>query len=122
MREFSMCALEARRLLAVPQLTLLNADTDQPVTGVQLENGASWDLAATGRRLSIRADFASPAGSVRFNYDGLSGFHVENFQPYAIAGDALGGTDYLPWTPSVGMHTLVITSYTQPMGSGDRLE
>ena len=49
---------------------------------------------------------------MRFTLDGKT-FHVENGVPYAILGN--NGTDYKPWTPGVGAHTLVVT----PFGGAD---
>jgi regulation of enolase protein 1 (concanavalin A-like superfamily) len=93
-------------------LTLINADTDQPITA-SLSNGAVLDFAALPtRNLSIRANTTPAAvGSVRFAYDGNANFKIENSAPYAIAGDQ-NGTDYLPWTPTLGAHTLTATPYT----------
>src|SRR6185503_18837633 len=111
--------LERRMLFAaVTSLTLINADTDQPVPGFVLANNAMIDLAKDGRRLSVRANLDSAAGSVRFNYDGNPNYKIENVVPYAIAGDANNGSDYLPWTPSVGTHTLVVTPYSGGNATG----
>src|SRR4051812_37043319 len=95
--------LERRQLLSatVTSLTLINADSDQPVTGFNLVQGATIDLAATGRRLNIRADvIGTPVGSVRFNFDGNPAYRIENGAPYALATDT--GGNYAAWTPSLG--------------------
>jgi prepilin-type processing-associated H-X9-DG protein len=113
--------LERRQLLSatVSSLTLINADTDQPVPGFSLVHGATIDLAATGRRLNVRADVAgTPLGSVRFNLDGNPAFRVENGAPYALAGDSSG--NFAAWTPSLGTHTLVVTPYDGANGAGPR--
>lgn len=113
--------LEQRQLLsaAVTSLTLINADTDQPVPGFNLVHGATIDLAATGRRLNVRADVTgTPLGSVRFNFDGNPAFRVENGAPYALAGDTSG--NFAAWTPSLGTHTLVVTPYDNANGAGPR--
>src|SRR5882724_6330120 len=117
--------LEQRVLLsaaspAISGLTLIDADTDSPVPGVTLTPGATIDLGHVGHRLSIRADLASGAsvGSVRFNYDGNPDYKIENYAPYDIGGDAHGGRDFLPWLPSVGTHTLVVTPYPDPAATG----
>jgi hypothetical protein len=113
--------LEPRQLLAVgPALTLINADTDQSITGFELYHGVTIDLAATGRHLSIRADVSGPAASVRFNYDGDANYRIENSAPYAIAGDANDGANYLPWLPELGLHTLIVTPYVNADGTGAR--
>lgn len=59
-------------------------------------------------------------GSVQFKLDGQL-IHTENFAPYTIAGDAAKPNnlvDYLPWTPSLGGHTLVVTPYKESNGLG----
>lgn len=112
--------LESRRLLAatITGLTLINADTDQPVSGFVLGNGATIDLAQTGRRLNVRADLSGSAGSVRFNYDANPAHRIDAAAPYAIAGSS--GADYYAWTPALGTHTLVVTPYDGANGTGAR--
>jgi len=104
---------------SVASFTLINADSDQPVAGFNpLGSGATINFAALGtRNLSICAN-TSPAtvGSVRFAYDGNQNYKLENAVPYCIAGDS--GPDYLPWTPTVGSHTLSATPYSQSQGQG----
>jgi prepilin-type processing-associated H-X9-DG protein len=114
--------LETRQLLAsVVGLTLIDAQTDQPVPGFALTDGVTIDLATTSRQLNIRADVdASPVGSVRFNLDGNPTYKIESVAPFAIGGDTNNGHDYLPWTPTLGTHTLVVTPYTASAGNGTR--
>ncbi|MFI5378677.1 MAG: malectin domain-containing carbohydrate-binding protein [Tepidisphaerales bacterium] len=100
-------------------LTLIDADTNQPVSGFQLQNGAVIDLAATGYHLSIRAELAGGgAQSVRFGYDGAPSQRIDNDAPYTIAGETRHGTDFISWTPALGTHTLIVTPYTQRNGLG----
>ncbi|UOQ73010.1 PQQ-dependent sugar dehydrogenase [Hymenobacter cellulosilyticus] len=105
---------------AVTSFTLFNADTDQPIAGYDpLPAGATLNLATLpSRNLNIRAN-TNPAtvGSVRFAYDANANFRTENSVPYALAGDN-GPTDYLPWTPTVGNHTLTATPYTATGATG----
>ncbi|PJJ53073.1 PQQ-dependent sugar dehydrogenase [Hymenobacter chitinivorans] len=105
---------------AVTSFTLFNADTDQPIAGYDpLPAGAVLNLATLpSRNLNIRAN-TNPAtvGSVRFGYDANASFRTENVVPYALAGDN-GPTDYLPWTPAVGSHTLTATPYTATGATG----
>ena len=105
---------------AVTNLTLINADTNQPIAGYDpLPDGTTLGLATLRtRNLSIRAN-TNPAivGSVRFALDGTV-IKTENYAPYAIAGDAANGADYLPWTPSVGNHTLTVTPYPAAQAQG----
>ncbi|UYZ62501.1 right-handed parallel beta-helix repeat-containing protein [Hymenobacter weizhouensis] len=104
----------------VTSITLINADTDQPIAAFNpLGDGATLNLAKLPtRRLSIRAN-TTPAdiGSVRFGLDGNANFRVENSVPYALAGDN-PGPDYGAWTPSLGPHTLTVTPYSQAGASG----
>ena len=128
MRHFSPFAtfesLEHRRLFALagaPTITLINADTDQPVPGFTFDNGAVIDLATHGRRLNVDAKLPSDAGvvgSVRFNYDANPAHAIENTGPYAMAGNS--GTNYNGWTPTLGTHTLVVTPYAGTNGTGER--
>ncbi len=107
--------------LTVTSFTLLNADTDQPVSGFDpIADGAVIDYTKLGTsRISIRAS-TSPAtvGSVRFGYDATASYRTEEVAPYTIAGDVSNGMDYLPWTPAPGSHTLTATPYTNADGTG----
>jgi prepilin-type processing-associated H-X9-DG protein len=109
--------LEPRRLLAaaITGLTLMDADTNRPIES--LDYGDTIDLARVGRHLTIRAG-AVDAESVRFNYDGNPDHHIDNASPYAIAGDRRRGRDFLPWTPTPGTHTLVVTPYATDDAAG----
>ena len=100
----------------VAKVTLVNADTDDDA-GV-LVNGATINLATMGPNLNLRADTSPPIlGSVRFSLDGNPNFKLENRAPYTIGGDNIWD-DYLPWTPSVGNHTLTVTPYSAADGGG----
>lgn len=119
--------LELRVLLssvpAVTGLTLLNAGTGQPVSGVSLTNGATIDLAQVGRQLDIRPQLApGDVGSVRFNYDGDPGFRIDNSAPYDITGDSRprSASAAPAWRPDLGTHELIVTAYSGPVGKGDR--
>ena len=106
-------------LPVVTGLTLINADTDQPVAGFDpIPGGAVLDLAALPtRRLNVRADTSPPTvGSLLFGLDANPSYRAENSAPYALGGN--NGADYEPWTPAVGAHTLTATAYTQSQASG----
>jgi hypothetical protein len=104
---------------AVTSLTLINANTNQPIAAFDpLEDGAVLDLSTLPTRdLNIRAN-TSPAtvGSVRFEFDGDVNFQIENVSPYALRGDT--GGDYNAWTPGVGSHTVTATPYSGSGASG----
>ncbi len=102
----------------VTSLTLINADTDQPIAGFDpLANNAVLDFSALGtQNLSIRANVIGTVGSVKFTLDGTE-LRNENNAPYALAGD-VAGPDYNAWTPTVGAHVLVVTGYELTNGGG----
>jgi List-Bact-rpt repeat protein len=107
---------------SVVSLTLINADTDAPIPGYDpLPNGATLNLATLPtRRLNIRANTSpSTVGSVRFGYDAIASYRVENVAPYALVGDN-PGPDYNAWTPSLGTHSVTATPYTQASAGGTR--
>lgn len=97
----------------VQSLTLIDADTDQPIAACDpLPNGATISLGSLPTtHLNIRANTA-PAivGSVEFGYDGNATYHLENVAPYSFAGDTNGA--YYSWTPALGTHTVTATPYT----------
>ena len=96
----------------VASLTLINADTDQPLAGFDpLQDGVTLDFATLPtQNLSIRAN-ATDVGSVRFDLDGVVNYQTENGAPYALAGDNSG--DYNAWTPSLGSHTVTVVPYPE---------
>jgi hypothetical protein len=109
--------------ITVASVTLINADTDQPIPGYEAVTGnLTLDLAKLPtRKLSLRAN-TNPArvGSVQFALAGKA-FKTENHPPYTIAGDAptKAGRNYLPWPlPAAGEHMLTLTPYTQTNGQG----
>jgi hypothetical protein len=61
------------------------------------------------RRLNVRANPGPgwEAAGVRFGLDADPDFKIETGAPYALAGNS--GSDYLPWTPSLGAHTVTAT-------------
>lgn len=106
---------------AVTSFTLINADTDQPISGFDpLLDGAVLNLATLQTaNLNIRAN-TNPAtvGSVRFGLDGNASYSTENDAPYALTGDSSGSGDYNAWTPALGSHTLTATSYSESGAHG----
>ncbi len=91
----------------VTSFTLINADTDLPISGHDpLVDGSLLvldDLPTTN--LNIRAN-TSPAvvSQVRFDFDGQQNFHSESAAPYALFGDSSG--DYNSWSPGNGNYEL----------------
>lgn len=111
-------AAAPRAVPAVTSLTLINADTDQPVAGfAPIANGATIDLSALPtRRLNVRANVGTGAASVKFGYDANPSYRIESGAPYALASN--NGPDYFAWTPAVGAHTLKATAYPQAGAKG----
>ncbi|MDB5294532.1 MAG: polymorphic rane protein, partial [Phycisphaerales bacterium] len=103
---------------AVTSLTLINADTDQPMVGLTtLTNGATLDLSKLPtKRMNVRANVNSTALSVRFAYDSNANYRVESGAPFSLAGDS--GGNYAPWTPTVGSHTIKVTPYSKTGATG----
>jgi hypothetical protein len=114
---FLTACMQAQTAPSVQSFTLMNADTQQPVTGFNpVATGATVNLALLPtRNLNIRVN-TNPVvvGSVRFAFAGTN--RIENVAPYAMAGD-LNGV-YNKWTPPVGLFTLVATAYAGSNGSG----
>ena len=106
----------------IVKLTLINADTNQPIAGFDpIPNGAVIDYATLGTtNLNILAT-TNPAtvGSVRFWLDGTQ-FRTENIAPYAMAGDQSNGTDFLPFVPplTAGQHTVRAIPYSASNAGG----
>lgn len=104
----------------VTSLTLVNAETNEPVG--ELMDGAVINFGEIGTdKLSVIAN-TSPdqVGSLVFSFDDNPSYQVENLAPYTIAGDDTqdGTINYGAWTPSVGEHTLTATPYSAGDGQG----
>src|SRR4051812_48147863 len=87
--------LESRLLYAdVTSFTLINADTDQPISGYNpIPANAQLNLAALPtRHLNIRANTSGNGwvGSVKFDYDSASGYRIDNSSPFFICGGSGG--------------------------------
>jgi hypothetical protein len=111
-------AAAARSGLSVSSLSLINTDTDQVVPGYEaLTSGVALNAKTLGlTRLSIAANtLPSTVGSVAFDLDGRR-VRMANSAPYALGG--VSGTDYLPWMPTAGSHTLKVTPFRHPNLSG----
>jgi hypothetical protein len=103
--------------LKVTSLSLINADTDQPIAGHEtITASRTIDLASLPtRNLSIRANTNDGVRSVKFQVTGLS-TKVENIKPFALLGDNNG--DYNAWTPSAGNYAVTLTGYSATGASG----
>jgi N-acetylneuraminic acid mutarotase len=104
----------------VTHFSLINADTEQPVSGFEMLTGGQVTLDLTAlptRNLNLRAHTSpDPVGSVRFGLDGNASYATENGAPYALAGDS--GGNYKAWSLGVGAHTVTATPYTGANAGG----
>jgi hypothetical protein len=104
----------------VTSLTLIDADSDRPITGFgSIPEGAIIDLGALPTaNLNIIANVGGGVvESVRFELDGNPTYIVENEPPYALAGDLTG--DYQPWNPVPGVHTVTAVPYAANLAQGE---
>ena len=104
---------------SVTSFTLINAESNQPITGFDpIAGGATINLATLPtRNVNLRAN-TTPAtvGSVRFGLDGNANHRTDDSAPYSLGGDTSG--DYANWTPSVGTHTVSATPYSASGATG----
>lgn len=102
----------------IASLSLVNADTDQPVAGYEALTGGvvNVNLTQLPSRLTIRANLSpgKTVGSIKFQYDNTT--IIENKAPYVLAGDNSG--DYNPFAFTTGSHTLRATPYSGAKASG----
>ena len=103
--------------LSLDSLTLINADTDQPIAAFDpIPQNATINLyTLPTKNISIRAN-ATAAGSVRFGVDSNSNVQTESALPYAIAGDTNG--DYNAWNIGLGAHTVTATAFSGSSATG----
>lgn len=97
----------------------MDAVTGKALTDLgSLLSGATLNLSGSASRPFSIVALTSPlkVGSVTFDVDGTR-LRVENLPPYSINGEAPDGT-YVPWTPAVGKHTVVVTPYSESAGKG----
>lgn len=100
----------------VVNFTLLDADAEQDIRN--LADGDTIDLSALASpNISIRAN-TNPqvVGSVKFDFNGVNGFRVENVYPYMLGGDIQ--PDHWPVEMPDGDYTLTATPYSAPQAGG----
>jgi glucose/arabinose dehydrogenase len=103
----------------VTGLTLYNAVDD--VAYGPLENFPTFSHKGQGTwGFTVKAETTGTVGSVRWALDGNSNFNTENFAPFALGGDNNG--DLKPVTLSPGTHTVTVTAYSGPDGTGTVLK
>ncbi len=113
---FSDLAVLSTSVSPVVGFKLIDADHD--VVLGDLTNGQTIDLAGLpSRNLNIVAALgAGTFGSVRFDLDGVSRYHIENVAPYALFGDTNG--DYAGRQFAAGTHTLTARAYSGEDATG----
>jgi hypothetical protein len=105
-------------LQKVESLTLINADTDQPIR--TLKNDDTINLATIPTtNLNLLATTNPPiVGSVQFSLTGPQNNSVtESEAPYALFGDD-GSGNYYAWTPPFGKYTLTATPNSGAVATG----
>ena len=96
--------------------SLIDADSDAPIAAFDpMPQGAVLDL-STLPALNIRANL-SGVESVRFDLNDITGYRIENIEPYALCGDQAG--DYLPCILPAGDHTVTATGFAEGNASGE---
>jgi len=103
----------------VSSFTLINADTNQPVSGYDpIANGAVINTSSIGTtHVNVRANTQpSTVGSVRFGLDTNANFRIENSAPYSLFGDNNG--KYYAGSFSSGQHSLTGTPYSAASAKG----
>lgn len=122
---------EEEAAFAALSITLINADTDEPIRGCDpIPEGAVIILSKLPtRNLNIRVN-VRPAvvGSVRIDVNHVKGFQidagtgriqkdkVEQSPPYSLSDDK---GDYNPWTPDPGDYTVTATPYSERGAEGE---
>ncbi len=100
--------------------TLMDADANEPVAGFDpIPDGAILDLNVLPAGLNVRANVGEGVESVRFGFNGNTGYRTENAAPYALFGDVSG--DYAPNTAAFGEGevTLTATPYSEDFAGGE---
>ncbi|MCB0836308.1 MAG: T9SS type A sorting domain-containing protein [Bacteroidetes bacterium] len=105
-------------VLPASDFTLIDALTDLDIG--PLLDGDILDLATLPtNQLAIRANLEGPdVASVRFGFQNVANFRIENFAPYALHGDDNG--DYDPYTYTPGTYTVSATPYDKRNGKGTK--
>ena len=105
---------------SILSFTLINAITDQPITGYEsISDGAVIKLASLPtKKVNIRVNTSpSSVGSIKTALTGtVSKSRTDNVAPYAVWSETLG--DYSSWSAVAGAFTLTATPYSSADGKG----
>ncbi|WP_034387207.1 hypothetical protein [Deinococcus sp. YIM 77859] len=104
----------------VTSLTLINADTNQPVPGYDpIPAAATLDLSKLPARLNLRANTLGAVGSVRFGLDSHGNYRVQNSAPYSLCSDQGGDYEACPASVfSPGTHQVIAVPHAAVNGGG----
>lgn len=104
-------------------LYLINADTDQPVSGfAPMQEDAVINLndqETSNFNIDARLVDGVTVGSVVFSFDSSAVYNTDAIAPYAIGGDLQG--DFTPWQLEPGPHSITASAYSEANGSGELL-
>jgi len=94
----------------IKSFILIDTKTNKPVPGyTRLSDGEVLDLSKLPKGLTIAVDMGKTKAQVRFDFDGQKSYQVENFAPYALAGDNRGKFTAVDF--SEGAHTITASVY-----------
>jgi M6 family metalloprotease-like protein len=101
---------------SVISFTLINTDTDQPISGYEnMRSTTTLNLTTLPtRNFTIRVNTKpSRVGSIKFSVPGdiPNNNRIENGAPYSLTGDTSG--DYFKWNIRTGSFTVTATPYSQ---------
>lgn len=102
----------------IAEFILINAETNEAIGTI--EDGAIINLVEFElNSFNIVANLGEqPARSVIFDFNGNDRLQVENFAPYALAGDSPSG--FSPMEFPLGVNTVTATPYSNRNGLGDQ--
>lgn len=105
---------------SAPTGTLVAAANAQPISGFDpIAEGATITLSALSTsQLSIRGNATTSVGSLKLVLDGGTITRIESTAPYALCGDSTTSFTPCPELNVAGNHTLTLTEYSGPSGSG----
>ncbi len=118
-KQFSTTAIELT-VVDVPEvvsLTLINADTDEPIAVINDGDTIDFRIYDTAN-FNVEANIGDLAPrSVVFDFNGVERFRRENEAPYALGGDRRGDFRRVDFID--GVNTITATPYTARGGRGD---
>lgn len=101
----------ANSSVAITSFSLINADTDREVSGMNsLTQSTTISLAQMGlKNINVRANTTAGVVGVKFELNNNLNFNSEEVAPFSLAKDVNG--DYFNWTPTVGTYRIKAIPY-----------